>query len=120
MHLNPMLEQHRVRNGPLGRSPVGAPYGAFKIPFPGAAGSMLIIADDGATTGWEHVSCSFANRTPTWDEMARVKGLFWDEEECVVQFHPAKSEYVNRHPHCLHLWKKRGENWQTPPKELVG
>lgn len=23
--------------------------------------------------GWEHVSVAFANRTPTWDEMSKVK-----------------------------------------------
>jgi hypothetical protein len=27
-----------------------------------------------------------------------------------LQFHPAKSEYVNLHNHCLHIWQ--------PPKEL--
>lgn len=44
----------------------------------------------------------------------------WGEEECVVQFHPPRSEYVNRHPYCLHLWKKIGEEYETPPKEYVG
>lgn len=54
---------------------------------------------------WEHVSVSRINRTPTWNEMCRIKELFWDDDETVVQFHPKKSEYVNRHPYCLHLWK---------------
>lgn len=38
--------------------------------------------------GWEHVSVAFANRTPTWDEMSKVKDMFWNEDETVVQFHP--------------------------------
>ena len=54
--------------------------------------------------GWEHVSIAYTNRTPTLEEMCKVKDMFWNEEECVVQFHPPKSEYVNVHPYCLHLW----------------
>ena len=42
------------------------------------------------------------------------------DEECVVQYHPPKSEYVNFHPYCLHLWRKVGENFETPPKHFVG
>lgn len=61
-----------------------------------------------------------ARRCPTWEEMCMVKDIFWGEEECVVQFHPPRSEYVNRHPYCLHLWKKIGEEYETPPKEYVG
>ena len=79
---------------------------------------MVIIADDGQTTGWEHVSCSFKNRIPTWTEMCYVKELFWAPDECVIQFHPPESEYVNTCTHCLHLWRKRGENWPMPPKIL--
>ena len=37
--------------------------------------------------------------------MCEYKDLFWKEDECVVQFHPPKSEYVNNLEHCLHLWK---------------
>ncbi len=69
--------------------------------------------------GWEHVSVSYPNRYPTWEEMCRIKDMFWNEEECVVQYHPPKSEYVNNHPYCLHLWRKSGENFELPPKEFV-
>lgn len=69
--------------------------------------------------GWEHVSVSYPNRTPTWDEMCRVKDIFWNEEECVVQYHPPKSEYVNFHPYCLHLWRRIGEEYPMPPKNFV-
>lgn len=44
--------------------------------------------------GWEHVSVSLPRRCPTWDEMCLIKDIFWDEEECVVQFHPPRSQYV--------------------------
>ena len=78
----------------------------------------MVIASDGA--GWEHVSVSLKNRTPNWAEMCFIKDLFWNEEDCVVQFHPPKSEYVDNHPNCLHLWKPIGKQIKTPPSILVG
>jgi hypothetical protein len=37
--------------------------------------------------------------------MCHVKELFFDADECVMQLHPPKSEYVNCHQYCLHLWR---------------
>lgn len=48
-----------------------------------------------------------------------VKDIFWGEDECVVQFHPPKSENINIHPYCLHMWKKIGAEYELPPKEYV-
>lgn len=70
--------------------------------------------------GWEHVSISFKYRCPTWEEMCQVKDMFFREDECVVQYHPAKSEYVNRHPYCLHLWRPLIKDMPTPPTQFVG
>lgn len=69
--------------------------------------------------GWEHVSVAYPNRCPTWEEMCRVKNIFWSDDECVVQYHPPKADYVNFHPYCLHLWRKVGENYELPPKNFV-
>ena len=54
----------------------------------------------------EHVSVSLRRRCPTWDEMNIIKDIFWDDEECVIQFHPPKSKYVNAFPYCLHMWRR--------------
>lgn len=70
--------------------------------------------------GWEHVSISLRTRCPTWGEMCFIKGCFWNEDECVIQYHPAKSEYVSCHPFCLHLWKPTGITIPIPPKIFVG
>lgn len=59
-------------------------------------------------------------RTPNWREMSYVKDLCWDAEDVVIQFHPRKSEYVNNHPHVLHLWRNTRVEMPTPPPELVG
>ena len=114
------VEEGRVLHGSYGTRH-GVPYGAFEIMGPCGA-KLAIIATDGkhpSGHGWEHVSVSTNRRTPNWQEMAFVKDLFWDEEETVVQFHPPKSQYVNNHPHCLHLWKPPHEV-QLPPHGLVG
>lgn len=80
--------------------------------------SMMVVASDGES--WEHVSVSRRNRCPTWEEMCQVKSLFWDEEDCVVQFHPPKDQYVNNHPYCLHLWKPNKTQIPLPPSWMIG
>ena len=92
--------------------------GAFVIRSSKLKQPLRVIASDGE--GWEHVSVSLANRTPTWEEMCLVKRLFWDPEDCVIQFHPPASDYVNLHPHCLHLWRPVGTPIALPPSLLVG
>lgn len=70
--------------------------------------------------GWDHVSVAHPNRTPTWEEMCQIKDVFFDVEECVVQYHSPMSEYVNDHPNCLHMWKKQGQDFELPPSIMVG
>jgi hypothetical protein len=98
--------------------------GAFWLASPEPGWHLLVLASDGEVTAWEHVSVSARRvdqvRTPTWKEMAYVKGLCWDEEDVVVQYHPRKSEYVNCHPHVLHLWRPTAAEIPTPPPLLVG
>lgn len=69
--------------------------------------------------GWDHVSISMKKRCPTWDEMCLVKEIFFNDNEWVVEFHPAKEEYVNFHPYCLHLWKPQKERLPVPSKIFV-
>ena len=97
------------------------PNGVFNMIIQYASGSstrFFIIASEGPE--WEHVSVSLdRDRCPTWEEMCKVKDLFWDEEDAVFQFHPPKSDYVNNHKFCLHLWRKVGAEADLPPSELV-
>lgn len=79
---------------------------------------FFAIASDGA--GWEHVSVSLPDRCPTWEELCAVKNLFWDEDDCVMQLHPPKSDYVNNHSYCLHLWRPIGIEIPVPPSWMVG
>ena len=96
----------------------GLTFGACQIPGPHGRDLRVIFSDG---DGWEHVSVSTPSRTPNWTEMCFIKSVFWHEEDTVIQFHPPKSEYVNNHPYCLHLWRPNdGLVIPLPPSILVG
>ena len=58
---------------------------------------------------YDHVSIAPKKRTPTWEEMCKVKDMFFYEEEECFQLFPKKSEYVNIAKTCLHIWRKINE-----------
>jgi hypothetical protein len=115
-------EEHRVKGGVMGSDESYGNNGAFLVPLHQSIAWVNIIASDGA--GWEHVSVHMVingeQKTPTWPVMCMVKNLFWDDEDCVIQYHPPKSKYVNNHKHVLHLWKPAGFDIPTPPTILIG
>lgn len=95
----------------------GSTFGSFSFPY--RSSTLTVVASDGSTVGWDHVSVSLKNRPPNWEEMCFIKSLFFDDDETVIQFHPKKSEYINLHPHVLHIWKKFGEDHELPSRILV-
>jgi hypothetical protein len=95
--------------------------GIFMLPRQGKKGKFFTaIATNGMQ--WEHVSITISteNRCPTWEEMCYIKSVFWDDEETVMQLHPPKSQWVNNHPYCLHLWKPLKVEIPLPDPKLVG
>ncbi len=70
--------------------------------------------------GWEHLSVSTPSKCPTWEQMCRMKDIFWNKDECCVEYHPKEEDYVNNHPYCLHIWKPTDVEIPTPPTILVG
>jgi len=114
------LNQRRVREGQFGSDESYGFNGLFVLMALDT--QVRIIASDGE--GWQHVSVSIVgrpNKTPSWDVMCFVKALFWEPQDCVIQFHPPESEYVNHHPGCLHLWRcTDGREQPMPPSILVG
>ena len=116
------IEAGRVKTGHFGTSRSDGCDGAFVID------GMKIIASSGdgwedsgmPLPAWEHVSVSFRDRCPSWEEMTKVKEGFWLPKETVYQIHPAATEYVNFHPFCLHLWRRIGSPLPLPPSVTVG
>ena len=70
--------------------------------------------------GWEHLSVSMPSKTPSWDQMCRMKDIFWNKDEACVEYHPKEEDYVNMHKHCLHICRPTEEYLPTPPHFLVG
>ena len=123
------VEKGRVEGNPKWETSRGDPYGLFVLKAPTGAYLQVIACDAGCGesggTGWDHVSAGVLGpdrrlcRCPTWEEMCWLKGLFWHDDECVVQFHPPADEYVNTHPFVLHLWRDAKNGHPTPPTLLV-
>jgi hypothetical protein len=132
------LEKARVRSGPWATTPDWGLNGVFILQAPSGAklsigshsgdGKMVALDHSNgerhvvdALTGWEHVSVQVepATRTPTWDEMAWVKQLFWEPEECAVEYHPPASQYVRANPYRLHLWRPKHATIPMPSVSVV-
>lgn len=134
------LEAYRSQQ-PLPSEP-GSLHGCFIIPHPDKKlreryiAQIVVIASCGSETeegsdvpasGWDHVSAQVrwiqdAERRmccPTWAEMCAIKEAFFDDDETVIQYHPAKADYVNTHESVLHLWKPVMLQIPTPPKIFV-
>lgn len=110
-------EKFRVTTGMFGTSPAAGNNGQFEVKL-ARNQTLRVFASDGKD--WEHVSVSRADRCPTWEEMCAVKDLFWDADDCVVQYHPPKEDYVSNHSYCLHLWRPVGVEIPRPPALMVG
>ena len=109
-------EKYRITKGHMASNKSYGNNGAFLIPSPQKKVLTVIVSDGG---GWDHCSVSMPNRTPTWKELCFIKDLFWEPEETVIQYHPAKSEYVNDHPFTLHLWKPQHIRIPPAPRGFV-
>ena len=84
--------------------------GVFAINRKGVA--LRVIASCGE--GWDHISVSLRNRTPTWEEMDRMKRLFFEDWEVAMQLHVPVDQHVNFHPYCLHLWRPHSLTFPIP------
>jgi hypothetical protein len=82
--------------------------------------NMTFVASWGC--GWDHVSVAplKSNKMPTWDQMCKVKEIFFREDEAVIQIHPPKDQYVNNKSNCLHLWRSNDKKMLLPPSFMVG
>lgn len=118
----------RLRSGhPLASNDSIGNNGFFVIPHH-TIPNYVFVCMQGEGAGWEHVSVSVAERNqaqtrcPTWEEMCWIKDQFWDEEDCIIQYHPSKSQYVNVHEFVLHLWRPNtpGVIIPIPDKRMVG
>ena len=113
--LEELLRQPRLMVQNVG---VDGGFGRMYLDRKKPSKSAVVVWSNGG--GWDHVSVSWSNRCPTWDEMCEVKKAFFYPEEVCVEYHPAESEYVNNFPYCLHLWRYQQPGMPMPPAWMVG
>jgi hypothetical protein len=53
---------------------------------------------------WHHVSASYHNRLPTWEDMREVKETFCGKDREAYMVLPPADRYVNDNSYVLHLW----------------
>lgn len=78
---------------------------------------LKVIASWG--DGWNHVSISLPNRTPTWGEMCFIKDITFGKDSMAIQYHPPEKDYININLYVLHLWEPHGQTIPTPPPYMV-
>ena len=71
-----------------------------------------VVASTGA--GWDHVSVSGRYGIPSHEVVSSVKDRFFNSDEVAVEIHPKKSEYINNHSRCLHLWRPTNAKLPVP------
>lgn len=121
-------EIYRMKIGAMGSDASYGNHGVFIVPVEEVEDGVKyyqVIASCGM--GWEHVSVILvdekkhpSNIMPSWEDMCFLKEMFWGDNDCVVQYHPPKSEYVNNHKFCLHLWRPTKMILPMPDSILVG
>jgi len=102
--------------------------GAFLVPYKRdgklKTEMLRVIASSGADQpkpyGFDHVSVSLSDRTPTWEEMDYVKRLFFRPDEVCYQLHMPPADNISFHPYCLHIWRPCGAEIPLPPPDTVG
>lgn len=75
--------------------------------IPAVSATATITAIDFKDDDFEHVLLNPKNRLPTYEEMANLKDIFWNQNEVTIQVHPSKSDYINIENYTLHLWRHR-------------
>lgn len=108
-------EKYRVTTGSQKTDASAGKNGCFVIPM-GGKWNAYVIASNGQK--WEHVSVHIAARagrqqTPTWNQMCKIKDMFWDADDVVIQLHPEKPVGVD---HVLHLWRPAPESGLEIPR----
>ena len=64
---------------------------------------------------WLHASIAYPNRLPNYDDLCMLKVSVFGQEGIAYQVFEARSNHVNIHPNCLHLFGPLDPNdWPLP------
>lgn len=63
---------------------------------------LVFVSIDG---GNYHLSISTPDKLPSYEEMKEARYKFCPDEIYMAEIFPPKSEFINVHPYCRHLWQ---------------
>lgn len=116
------LEEFRCKDYSIWSSEKGDTFGVFIIRIGSYA--LLCIVGDGHF--WDHVSVTVRDkkgrqikRLPNYNELCKVKNLFFEDDEIVVHYFVPATDHVNINDWCLHLWKHQQKPFPRPPMYMV-
>lgn len=66
----------------------------------------VVVSGDVEQDGkrWLHLSVAHSDRLPKYETLVEVKELFIGGERKAIQVFPPRSQHVNIHNYCIHLW----------------
>ena len=120
--MRPLKELDHIRyntwESDFGGGPGDNTCGCFMLYSPDHNGAILrCIAATG--DGWDHLSVSTKDRTPSWAEMEFVKRVFFKDTETAMQLHVPPKDHINVHDYVLHLWRPHNKKIPLPPTYMV-
>jgi hypothetical protein len=71
---------------------------------PSTLGSLIVTQAPVDGIEWLHASISWADRVPTYDELALLHRVVFGRRRWAYQVFAPASEHVNIHEHALHLF----------------
>lgn len=80
-------------------------------------GDLQVCVGDPEVEGSHHLSISHRYRYPTWDEIYQARYDLLPDDVTFAIFLPRKSQYVNIHPNCFHLYEVKD---QEIPGGIIG
>lgn len=113
-----LLDTYRARDWEERLRAIGDDrHGCFRVPSKDDGKTLKVIIS--GSEGWDHVSVSREDRTPSWSEMEQIKRLFFRDDALAMQLHVPPAEHKNCHPHCLHIWRPHDAVIPRPPGIFV-
>jgi hypothetical protein len=75
-------------------------------------GLRVLVSFDPTPHGiLRHLSCSYADHDPTWQDLKLLRAAFFPADQDVIQVLPRDGAYINDHQHCFHLFESPAA-WQ--------
>ena len=101
---------------PLGYEEIKTPLSGQRAYMRRLDGLRIIVTEEEEVDvrSWRHLSLSFPDMIPGFEDVASVKRAFVGEYHYAAMVFPPKKYYVNQHPYVLHIFACMKGDWPLP------